>query len=88
MPSIPRAFENAICLLHSESLSIWSWVFGKFTEWHGDRVRGLILAMLRDIRPFFDEVFTCWRVLFVTTKPGTLTVCSSMSVPSPVSSLV
>jgi hypothetical protein len=31
-----------------------------------------ILAMLTDIAPFFDEMFTRWRVPFLTSKSGTL----------------
>jgi hypothetical protein len=31
-----------------------------------------ILAMLTDIAPFFDELFTGWGVLFLTSETGTL----------------
>jgi hypothetical protein len=42
-----------------------------------------LLAMLTDIAPFFDEMFTDWQVPFLTSEPGTLGVRSSISAPSP-----
>jgi hypothetical protein len=39
--------------------------------------------MQTDIAPFFDEVFTAWRVPFLTAKSDTLAVRASMSAPSP-----
>jgi hypothetical protein len=44
--------------------------------------------MLTDIAPFFDEIFTGWRVSFLTLEPGTLRVCASMSAPSPANSRI
>jgi hypothetical protein len=41
------------------------------------------LGMLTDIAPFFNEMFTGWRVLFLTSEPGTLGVRFSTSAPSP-----
>jgi hypothetical protein len=31
-----------------------------------------LMAMLTGIAPFFDEMFTRWRVAFLTSEPGTL----------------
>jgi hypothetical protein len=42
-----------------------------------------ISTILTEIAPFFNEMFTGSRVLFVTSEPGTLGVRSSMSAPSP-----
>jgi hypothetical protein len=42
-----------------------------------------ILVMLTDIAPFFDEMFTGWRVPFLTSEPGTLGVRFAIPAPSP-----
>jgi hypothetical protein len=42
-----------------------------------------MLAMLTDIAPFFDEMFTGWRVPFLTLEPGILGVRLSISDPQP-----
>jgi hypothetical protein len=47
-----------------------------------------ILAMLTDIPLFFDKMFTGWRVLFLSSEPGTLGVRSLMPAPSPASSRI
>jgi hypothetical protein len=44
--------------------------------------RASILAMLADMTPFFDELFTGWRVSFLTSEPGTLRIRALMSAPS------
>jgi hypothetical protein len=44
--------------------------------------------MLTDVAPFFGEMFTDWRVPFLTSEPGTLEVRPSMSASSPGISLI
>jgi hypothetical protein len=52
--------------------------------------RASLLAMLTDIAPFFDEMFTGWRVsfLFLASESRTLGIRASMSAPSPAISLI
>jgi hypothetical protein len=42
-----------------------------------------ILAMVTDIAPFLDEMFTGWRVPFLTSETSTLGIRPWISAPSP-----